>query len=92
MNLREPAALRKQAERTVGKALDAVGGLMESFLAPTLTPAQKREGERETQRRQAAAADRIDLSSTLARLALERQREEQKPQRVQQPQVDERER
>lgn len=50
--IRAAAGIGKAAERTVAKTLETVGGAIESFFAPTLTPEQKREAEltaRETQ-------------------------------------------
>jgi hypothetical protein len=87
-----PRPIRKQAGRAIGQAFDAVGSVMETVLAPVLTPEQKRDGEREVQRRQADSAERIDLSNTLTRLAQERQRQEQQRQAAPQPHIDERDR
>lgn len=56
--IRVATGLTKAAERTVAKTLESVGGAIESFFAPTLTPEQKREAElttRETQAEIAAA-------------------------------------
>jgi hypothetical protein len=86
------AALGKQAGRAFGKTLDAVSNAIESFFAPIATPEEKREGERETRRRQIDASERMDLSSELARLAEERQRRKQEGQQTQRSHIDERDR
>jgi hypothetical protein len=57
----------------IGKALDVIGGLVESIAAPTLTPQQKHEGEKAKDRREAEADFSIDFSRVTAEAAQERQ-------------------
>jgi hypothetical protein len=85
---RAPAALGQAAERRLGKALDTVGNVIESFLAPVLTPEQKREGARTTRERAEEAADTIDLSRYLSDREVSRQSHENESEAARQRQRD----
>jgi relaxase-like protein len=75
-NIHAPA-LGKAAVRSIGKTLDFVGNALESFLAPQLTPEQKREGEIASRERRAEADEKSDFNRHQSQLAQERQRQEQ---------------
>jgi hypothetical protein len=89
---RVPAALKKTAGRTAGKALDAVGNALESLLAPVLTPEQKREAARTMRERAADAAEAANLSSYLAEREQARQTRENEQEAARQRQRDGRDR
>lgn len=91
-DIQAPAALGKAAVRTIGKTLDTVGAALESFLAPQLTPEQKREGEITARERRAEAEDKTDLNRYLAERAQERQRLEQEREAGRQRERDDRDR
>jgi hypothetical protein len=66
----------KGATRAIGNTLDAVGSAVESLFAPTLTPAQIREGERSAHRREAETERTLDFAKYTTELALQRQQQE----------------
>jgi hypothetical protein len=74
--MKSPAAAGKKAARSLGKVLDAVGGAVESLFAPTLTPAQIREGEIAKDQREAEGKAAIDFSKFTSDLAAQRQQQE----------------
>ena len=74
--IKSPGATAKGAARFVSKALDFVGGALESLAAPTLTPEQIHEGERASHQRQAEAESTIDFTKYTAEFAQQRQRQE----------------
>jgi hypothetical protein len=60
----------------IGKALDLVGGMVEVFAAPKLTPQQIHDGEKAKDRREAEADFSIDFSRATAEAAQQRQQQE----------------
>ena len=75
-SISQTAKVGKTAARTIGKTLDAVSNAFESLFAPTLTPAQVREGENATHRRESQAKSTIDFSRYTAEMAQQRQQQE----------------
>ena len=67
----------KVAGRTLGSALDLVGNVLESLLAPQLTPEQKREAEIVEHERKAEVGEKTSFDKYQADRAAERQRLEQ---------------
>ena len=63
--------------RSAGKALNVVANLLESLLAPKLTPEQIRQGERARDKREAEAEMSIDFAKYTSGLAQERRVREQ---------------
>jgi hypothetical protein len=90
--IKRPAAFGKTAGRAIGKTLDLVGGAVESFFAPILTPEQKRDGERAARERQAQAEDANDLARYLVERALERDRQLREHEASRQRERDDRDR
>lgn len=66
------------AARTIGKTLDVAADAFASFVAPTLTPQQIREGERTKERREAEAESTIDFTRYTADLAQQKQQEQER--------------
>lgn len=62
----------------IGKALDLVGGMVEAFAAPKLTPQQIHDGEKAKDRREAEADFTIDFSRATAEAAQQRQQENER--------------
>lgn len=85
---RAPAALGQAAERGLGKTLDTIGNVIESFLAPVLTPEQKREAARTTRERAEETATTIDLSRYLSDREVSRQGQETESEAARQRQRD----
>jgi hypothetical protein len=67
----------RAAVQGIGRALDVIGGAVESLFAPQLTPEQIREGEKTERLRKAEAESAIDFSRYAADLAQQRQKQEQ---------------
>lgn len=75
-NFRRHAALGKKAERSLGKAFDLIGNAIESLFAPAVTPEQKREAEKATDRREAETRHAIDFTKYTAEILRQRQEAE----------------
>jgi hypothetical protein len=80
-----------RAAREVAKTLDSLGGAIEGFFAPRLTPEQKLAGQIESRRREAEAEQAIDFSQFTSEVAQARQDEERRAV-LEQQQEQERER
>jgi hypothetical protein len=75
-SFRRSVKVGKAGTRAIGKTLDAVGSAVESLFAPTLTPAQIREGERAAHRREAEAERTLDFAKYTTELSHQRQQQE----------------
>ncbi len=74
---------------TIGKGLDVVGSVLESVLAPKLTPEQKRQGELTRQERAADAEQSIDFSRfTTDRAQEQRNHQEEQAARDRQREIE----
>jgi len=66
---------------SLGKALDVIGGMVESLAAPAMSPAQIHEGEKAKDRREAEADYTIDFSRVTAEAAQQRQEQDREASR-----------
>jgi hypothetical protein len=87
-NIRRTVRLGEKAFSGIGKTLEAVGNAFESLFAPTLTPAQIREGEKQRYRREAEAENTIDFEKYTAEVAYQRQQQENEREAARQRQRD----
>lgn len=67
-----------KAVRGSGKVMEFVGSAIEGFFAPTLTPEQRREGERAARIRAAEAEDKADFTRQVAAQAEARRQEQER--------------
>lgn len=77
LDIKRPAALGKSAVNTMGKALDVVGGAIESLFAPKLSPQQIYQGDKAARERTVEAESSQDFAQQQGDLATERRQREQ---------------